>query len=160
MEHQRNVSDIKDKVTECEVGTREARTEAQLSNSAADQNEAGTNPASAQGSKVASSTNSSPLVAAVGDKAAEGGAPDEPSSPSSHNSEESDVSDVEDAEPQTWRCNRRHFSAEQGAPVKCNRLNMVSHQHCERCNYPRFDDEEEEVILPPPPPDSVEQQRE
>ena len=29
MEHQRNVRDIKDKVTECEVGTREARTEAQ-----------------------------------------------------------------------------------------------------------------------------------
>jgi hypothetical protein len=27
----------------------------------------------------------------------------------------------------------------------------VSHQHCERCKYPRFDEEEEEVILPPPP---------
>lgn len=29
MEHQRKVRDIKDKVTECEIGTREARTESE-----------------------------------------------------------------------------------------------------------------------------------
>jgi hypothetical protein len=80
----------------------EAGTEAQLANSAADQNKVGTNPASAQGSTVASSTTSSPPVAAAGGTAeVEGGAPEEPSSPSSHISDESDTSDVEDAEFQT-----------------------------------------------------------
>ena len=117
-----------------------ANKKAQHSDSAVDQIEASPSPASSQDSQVASSA-----------KAAEGGAPEEPSSPSSDNLEESDISDDEDAELQTWRCNRRHFDAKQGAPVKCDRLNLVSHQHCERCKYPRFDEEEEEVILPPPP---------
>jgi hypothetical protein len=131
----------------------EARTEAQLSNSAADQSKAGANPASAQGPAGGSSTTSSPPIAAAGDRAeVEGGAPEEPSSPSSHNSDESDTSDAEDAEFQTWRCNRRIFNAEQIAKIKCNRLNLVSHQDCQRCRFPRFDDEEVEVILPPPTP--------
>jgi hypothetical protein len=72
--------------------------------------------------------------------------------PLAHNSSESDTSDAEDAELETWRYNRRHFNAEQGAPVKCNRLNMVTHhQVCQSCEFPRFDDEEEQAILPPPP---------